>query len=479
MADIDQIVNDFMRDAQWRVAEIGIELDEMKSRNSAEYKRLSFIREELYLFMDSLYIGRHPISDGYTYIYNIWTERQVIEEIEYLRSWSGMTITPFYNFVSYYTQVLNQITQGGNASGLPQGDPGDFYVVNANGFVEAYPFPSFAGMIDYESVSDYFQSPASNFRVKYIKHPAFSATELSTLNPSLKKGELVVELDDTTLSPVGFKIGDGQTSYNGLPYLDMIYKYVDLVTVDIGDWKVGDDLYKKQLSEIIHGIVSPYQASQISNVRNNAGGSYANTTAMLVGQSISTPVTIAYDLAFPENVLGSNPVEVDTGGYFVEAANYPLGTISLVPVSTIAPTTPLTIEIKVRVNHQNGYTESSTFITFVPRLKWGASSLADLASDTDINNLVNGGFLDSDDYEQDYDITTSGYLYVLIPNMLIGAQDQIFFGDAVNPVVIDHIDMINLGSIVHNNGVGTYTMTKYRSTYNINDPRTVIRVEKQ
>jgi len=478
MADIDQIVNDFMRDAQWRVAEIGVELDNMRSRKSAEYQRLSHIREELYLFMDSLYVGRHKIIDGYTYIFEVWTERQVIEEIEYLRSWSGMNITPFYNFVSYYTNVLNQITQNGG-SGLPTGDPGDFYVVNANNLIEAYPFPSFAGMIDTESVSDYFQAAASNFRIKYIKHPAFSATELSTLNPSLGKGEIAVELDDIDLSPIGFKIGDGQTLYNSLPYLDTIYKYVDLVTVDIGDWKIDDSLYKKPLAEIIKGIVSPYQATQISNVRNNAGGSYANTNQLLVGQSISSPITIAYDIDFEENVSGSNPVEVDTGGYFVEAANYPLGTISLVPVSTISPTTPLTIEIKVRVNHQNGYTESSTFITFVPRIKWGASSLADLSSDADINNLTNGGFLDADDYEQDYDITTSGYLYVLIPNMLIGAQDQLYFGDAVNPVVLEHIDMENLGSITHNNGIGSYTLTKYRSTFNINDPRTIIRVEKR
>lgn len=478
MVDIDQIVNDFMRDAQWRVAEIGIELDNMPSKKSAEYKRLYHIRQELYLFMDTLYVGRHVIRDGYTYMFNTWSERETIEEIEYLRNWSGMTVTPFYNFVSRYEQIRNNITGNGGSSGFPNGDPGDFYVINANGFVEAYPFPNFAGLIDSESIDDYFSSPASNFRIKYVKHPAFTTTALSVLDPSIKKGELVVELDDITQSPIGFKIGDGQTSYNNLPYLDMIYKYTDLVTVDIGDWKIDDSLQNKQLSEIIHGIVSPYVAPVISNVRNDAGGSYANESLMMVGESISTPITIAYDLSNPENVLGSNPVTVDAGGYFTTLVNYPLGTITLVPVSTINPTTVLEIPIVVTVAHQDGTTVGTTYIKFQPRIKWGASTLADLSSDTDINNLINGGFLDADDYEGDYDITSSGYLYVLVPNMLIGSE-EIFFGDAVNPVVLDHIDMTNLGSINHNNGTGTYNMTKFRSTYNITDPRTIIRIEKR
>lgn len=477
--DIDQKVSDFMRDAQWRVAEIGVELDNMESKRTPEYKHLEFVRQELYLFMNQVYRGRHPIKDGYTYIYHNWSDIEVAKEIEYLRSWSGMNITPYYNFVSYYPHIKAQITGESNGTGLPGGSPGDFYVVNNNFAVEAYPFPGFAGMIDTESAANYFNT-TSNFRVKYIKHPAFTATSLSILNPSVKKGELVVELDDTNFEVIGFKIGDGQTSYNSLPYLDDIYKYVDLVTVDIGDWEVDDSLYGKTTQDILKGIVSPYVVPVISNVRNNAGGSYANDKILLVGQSISTPITIAYDLSNSENVSGSNPVTVDTGGYFTTAVNYPLGTITLTPVSTINPTTPLKITIKVTITHdQGGTVVGETYINFVPRIKWGASTLADLTSNTDVNNLTNGGFLDDDDFEGDYDITTSGYLYVLIPNMLIGAGDEILFGDVVNPNVPQHIDMTNLGSISHNNGTGTYNLTKYRSTFNINDPRTIIRVTKR
>ena len=478
MADLDTTVLEFLRDASWRIAELTLEMDNMESKDIPQYKEKDRIRLELYLFMDVIYFGRNEIKDGYNYALQTFTEAELFAEMEYLRGMSGMNITPTFNFVPYYSQILNKIVEGGVES-IPSGVYNDILIFNNNNELVLQQWPNIAGHYDGESAAAYF-SGVTQGRSRYLKDPVFLTSEITTLNPTVPKGLVIWEVDDTSGSILGFKVGDGVTQYNDLNFMDQPkYTHSDPATVDIGDVKKDDVLYGEYVQDIIKKIVSPYLPSEVSGVTNNAAGAHANVAQMEIGQSISESVDFLFSVSNPSNLDGATPIEVETEDIFVENNPYPNAVIALVPTETLAPTEAIIYTITIRANHKNqetqetGYTEDSCTIRFDPRYLWGASDLDDLTTSAEANQLTGGGFKVASD-PPDFEINSSGYLWVLIPSSL--GLTPVFYDITDGGASL--IEMVNKGTLQVNNGVGNYNYDKFRSPYKITEvSKSILRAD--
>lgn len=153
--DIDQIVSDFLRDAQFRITQIGTELDGLKDFEEPRYIELESQRLQLYLYMDILYVGQWSILDGYNHL--DWDDYDINLECEYLRNVTEMINSPYASFVGTYPEIVACITgQQPSGGGLPAGNPGDFIYYNANGNPVTEQFPLTVGMIDSDTVNSFF-----------------------------------------------------------------------------------------------------------------------------------------------------------------------------------------------------------------------------------------------------------------------------------------------------------------------------------
>ena len=153
MATIDTYIADFIRDAQYRIAEIATEMDAISDEESPRYKEIKEWRLELYQFMDILYVGNWSITEGYNHL--DWSDFDIQREAEYLRNRTGMITSPFTTFVGMYPTIVEEI-DGGNSAGLPAGDPLNIIQYNQNGDPVTVPMPNFAGMQTGDTPSTYF-----------------------------------------------------------------------------------------------------------------------------------------------------------------------------------------------------------------------------------------------------------------------------------------------------------------------------------
>jgi hypothetical protein len=297
--------------------------------------------------------------------------------------------------------------------------------------------------------------------IKFYKGPAFTADLWESRNPYLRSGEIGYLLEGGIT--IAAKVGPGY--WNDLGFIgEDIYTHADLVTNPIGD--ATGSLQGEKVIDILKLMLSPYQAPIISNVRNNAGGSYANIVTREIGQSASSPFSILYDINSSDNLIAGNSINVTAGGALVSEGDFPnTGNISATLV-TPNPVTLTTISILVKAKHTNGITAGvTTLIKFTPKIMW-VSSIVDTIPDGS-TFMAQGGrqTLISDTYKHDYDVNGSGYTWIAIPTML-GISNPIF-SDVTDPNAIAGYDMESKGTISINNGVATYNYTLYRSTFNL------------
>lgn len=154
MIDINVVVSDFIRDAQFRITEIGTELDNLRNSSDPRFIELEDQRLQLYLFMDILYIGQWSILDGYNHL--DWSDYDITLESEYLRNRCEMINSPYASFVGTYPEIVACISGQTSGSGLPSGSNGEFIYYNENGTPETVLFPSTVGMLDGDTVNLFF-----------------------------------------------------------------------------------------------------------------------------------------------------------------------------------------------------------------------------------------------------------------------------------------------------------------------------------
>lgn len=161
--DVTTVVNDFLRDAQYRVAELSVEIDDLNDEGNSEYYELIDLRRQLLVFMDIVYWGRHPIIDGYNFLAggNAWTDAEIIKECHYLRSKANLNPVPYINWNNYNPEIVSfgdSGTTGNTVNGavFPTGTLGQYLTYNASGNVVASAFPIYGGALSSEDIFDYF-----------------------------------------------------------------------------------------------------------------------------------------------------------------------------------------------------------------------------------------------------------------------------------------------------------------------------------
>lgn len=164
---INDYIADFLRDGQGRIAHIAIEIDDLEDGGGYRYDELLKQRREIIDLMAILYVGDWYISDGYNHIQygsqeDQWTEKDLISEIQSVRYRTEMNEMPFINFTAHYPLIIDLIT-GGSGSGtggdsLPTGNYMDILVANMSGIFTPQSFSNIGGMLELESIGDYFTS---------------------------------------------------------------------------------------------------------------------------------------------------------------------------------------------------------------------------------------------------------------------------------------------------------------------------------
>ena len=154
MATIDETINNFLRDAQYRIAELSVSIEEKRKEGYSHDDEL-WLRSQLILWMDMIYDPRGGIYDGYNYLES-WTDREIQAECEYLRKLSGMAHMPLLTFAGYSPQIRQIITGDSGSATFPYGNINDILVYTSAGNTPvATPFPQIGGMTT-ETIAEYF-----------------------------------------------------------------------------------------------------------------------------------------------------------------------------------------------------------------------------------------------------------------------------------------------------------------------------------
>lgn len=167
---LNEHIANFLRDAQYRVAQLGIEMDELDDEGNYQYKELYKQILRLELFMSVLYKGMWKIVDNYNHIQIVdghnsddkttWTEREIIQEIERLRYECSMNEVPFITFTGHYPIIVQQVLGGSGSGGSgftpPAGQYRQFLMYNLAGVLVPVTFSEYGGQLDTEGINDYF-----------------------------------------------------------------------------------------------------------------------------------------------------------------------------------------------------------------------------------------------------------------------------------------------------------------------------------
>lgn len=307
--------------------------------------------------------------------------------------------------------------------------------------------------------------------IKYFRGPTFTAAQWAATNPVLAKGEIGYELNGSLVTAA--KVGNGVLPWNSLAYLGQdLYTYAEDVTNPIGD--ASGSLQGLTVAEILKKMLSPYEVPTFQNIRNNARGGtdYQNIALMEIGQILSGPVSVIYNLLNPQNLSGATPINVTAAGIFSNEGNFAnSGNISLTLASPLNPSTPLTITITLKNTHLEGTTggvDATTQIKYRPRILWASSALTNIVSGATFMSQGNMQYNVTDDYKQEFYFYGNGYSWIAIPSMLNPVSP--IFTDVTNTYAPASYSMEPMGTLSINNGVGTYNYVIYRSTFFLINP---------
>lgn len=149
----------FLRDANYKVGEIGIWLRENK--NSALKEKIDdqiYLRRELLGFMSVLYEGQYTIKDGYLNFLD-WPDKEILAEINRLRYKAGLNDIPYLVFTNYTPVIVNKsasVATGGGGTGFPAGNPFDLFQIDQNDNVVALAIDPIGGHEPNETIDQVF-----------------------------------------------------------------------------------------------------------------------------------------------------------------------------------------------------------------------------------------------------------------------------------------------------------------------------------
>jgi hypothetical protein len=162
---IDEHISNFLRDAQYRIAQLSVEMDKLQDEGSYRYQVCFKQRLKLIIFMNLLFEGKWFIADGgYNHIQygdtdDTWTETELIHEIEELRYYTNMNEVPYITFTAHYPQIASYLgTAGpvGSGTEFPSGEQGDTIFYNFAGVPYADNIDPWAGPFHDQTIDNYF-----------------------------------------------------------------------------------------------------------------------------------------------------------------------------------------------------------------------------------------------------------------------------------------------------------------------------------
>lgn len=299
--------------------------------------------------------------------------------------------------------------------------------------------------------------------IKYLRNPAFTEAEWSSLNPFLKKGETGYLVNGSNLV-IGMKVGPG--FWADLPLLGSdIYPYTNDVTNPIGDVKTAPT--GKSLASIIRDFISPYTPPLFSNFTIKIGTVIANTIIKEIGSAVNGPVLLGFTVSRPENLDGATPIIVSTGGIFNNDGDFAYGVpINITLTSPLNPNIITVVTISLSANHTNGVTPIVTAqIKFYPKILFGVSSQGSMISGAAFMSIVGLQSIVTNNYKRDYSFTGGGYPWLALPEML--NPSNLIFTDVTNPNLPANFSFDDKGLLSINNGSATYNYQIFRATYNL------------
>ena len=163
--DLTTAINDFVRDAQYRIAELSVEIDENRDNGQYRMAEALLLRHELSTFVEVLWWSRHPIIDGSNFLAasEDWTDAEITREIHRLRNKGGLNPVPYISFAGYNPEIISQGDgSGGGCDGscFPQGTLGQYLAYDGSGTVIAQAWPEYVGANPQDDIFDYFENRA-------------------------------------------------------------------------------------------------------------------------------------------------------------------------------------------------------------------------------------------------------------------------------------------------------------------------------
>jgi hypothetical protein len=413
--ELREYISNFLRDAQYRVAELTYEIHQEEDVYKGD--ELRKIRKEIFLFVHVLFVGRYKFyDDGYNFLN--WTETEIREECEYLRIRGRFLKHPYTTFANYNPVITNQTIVIGGEGFIPSGFEGQVVTFDSQGNV-------------------------------------------------VSRGIARLLPQGTNTQVIGFdQFGNLVAVENGSS--EATFGGDETVNNPMGLIKSGSDLDGKTALEAIRGMLNQVLNPEILTVLNNARGSFAASHQYEIGQQKSGQVSVTFSLENAENLVGVTPINVNSAGVFSNDGDFGNGTITLNLAAPLNPTSPTNVLIRVRANGPDGLSEGkTTSIKWDPRIISGVSELVSLDSAA-IDALLDKSELVSSELRREYEFTVSGYPYVLIPTML--NPTGLSFDD---PESGYSYDFTEVGTVNYFNGVGTYDYTVFRATYRQTTPSKV------
>jgi hypothetical protein len=159
----DEHISNFLRDGQYRIAELSVSMDTIVDKGSYQYRECFQWRLEIIMLMRILYEGKWYIQDGFNHIQfgstdDTWTENDLVKEIEHIRYYTNMNEMPYITFTAHYPQIASTIGGSGQVGSaeLPSGNPGDVIFYNSESVPYADSINPYGGHEDDETIEQYF-----------------------------------------------------------------------------------------------------------------------------------------------------------------------------------------------------------------------------------------------------------------------------------------------------------------------------------
>ena len=155
--DINKEISDFLRDAQYKLALMTAEMDGNEDDGDIHYQDLKEQRWELDYFYSILYETTMTMDGAYNWLSTAeWTEKDILNEIHYLRNKHRLNGLPVLEYASSVTKIVNYISEGSGGAVVPEPvGAGDILVGTPTGWIVGS-LNEYAGMLDSESLTNYF-----------------------------------------------------------------------------------------------------------------------------------------------------------------------------------------------------------------------------------------------------------------------------------------------------------------------------------